>query len=215
MPARHTPTGVRPDLDGARGNGPLYIQGAGEPYLYDYANKSVSLDRGLFAKLIDGQDWALKHALPTTRIHSGTPVFTLTGWVATMGASTFSYVAAGGAHILFPLDLDHQSTLQSVSIGYLPPSGHAAFPGGKPATMPNFDVIRMSALGVPWTIGTAIDASATAGAYEAAHTLTLSGLSESIDITTYTYWLYFQGETGANAIVGTSLFQPKTVSMWP
>lgn len=149
---------------------------------------------------------------PPTRLQGGTPIFSLGGWTATAGASSFSYVAAGGGHIWFPLDLDNTKTLTGVSIRYAPPGGHSAFPGGKPATMPNFDVIRMSAAGVAGTIGSATDASSTVGIYEASHALALTGLSEVIDTTTYTYWLYFQGETGANSITGLSLFQPSTTS---
>lgn len=217
MPARHTPTGVRPDLDGTRGHGPLFVQGAGEPYLYTYANKSADTDKGLFAKLIDFCDWILKQSMPTMRLHTGAPGGLQTAWAPGGLSSNFEYVnLVTGPHIWFPLDLDHGSTLNSVSIGLRGAIGHAAFPGGAPVGMPNLEVIKVSALGVGTLIGSAtIDASPDVATYEAAHVLTVSGLSEVINVGTHTYWAYFQGEYSTNAIAGSVVYQPKSVSVWP
>jgi hypothetical protein len=151
---------------------------------------------------------------PLTRLHTGTPGALQTAWAPGGLANAFEYVnLVTGPHIWFPLDLIHTSTLTSVSIGLYGAIGHAAFPGGKPQNMPNLVVIKMSATGVGAAIGSlVIDASANVGDYEANHVLTSSGLSEVIDVTNFTYWAYFQGENGTNALAGTRVYQPRSVS---
>lgn len=103
-----------------------------------------------------------------------------------------------------PLHVPNGCTLASVVTLIHPGSGHSAFPGGAPANMPTLQVFKTQA-GTSTQIGTTTtDASATAGAFQSAHILTVS-LSEVVDRTLKRYYAVLTSELGTNALPGTVL----------
>lgn len=89
--------------------------------------------------------------------------------------------------------------LNSVTVIIKPAGAH----GGLPGTMPTLSVWRWDPTTETNTqLGsTTTDTSASVGVYEGAHTLTVSGLTETIDTETGTrFYALFTGESGANAV---------------
>ncbi len=110
----------------------------------------------------------------------------------------------------FPLDLPDGSTFNSVSVRYTGATGHGAFPGGAP-TMPTFVLKKMDLNGAATTFGaTSTDTSASAGAYETAHSITQLAINEVINRATYRYILEFTSEGGGNFIADALLYSITT-----
>lgn len=173
--------------------------------------KEVSLSAGTLRSMLQYiADNMVAHR--ATTFHAGAPSFTLGAWVATAATHAFSYVQATGGHMWMPLDkLTHGATLTGVSVGVTPPGSHV----GLPVTMPNFDLIKRDQYGVCTVIATVTDSSPDLATYEVAHPVASPVLSAAIDLATYDYWLYFQGETGTNGLTGLVVGPPKTTSAWP
>jgi len=78
--------------------------------------------------------------------------------------------------------------------------GHSALP----ADMPHVTLKRIDLSDIATSIGSQVtDTSATVGAYQAAHSISLSSLSEVVDTSTRRYFLQLTTESGANATSGT------------
>jgi hypothetical protein len=104
--------------------------------------------------------------------------------------------------------LPKSGVLTQLELFFAGAPGHAAFPGGAPATMPKLSLWRKHAqtAGAATSLGTATDASATEAIYEGVHGLSITGLTEAISHSSDNrYYLTFEGETGANSIVGLIL----------
>lgn len=101
-----------------------------------------------------------------------------------------------GHNIAASLDVTHGATLSSVSVS-IHPDSH----GSLPANMPFLRVYKTAfATGTATQIGsTATDSSANTTAYDAAHTITVGGLTEVIDRSAYSYHTEFFAESGANS----------------
>lgn len=115
-----------------------------------------------------------------------------------MGENFILTANTTGAALELPLGImPHGATLNSVSIQFQGASGH----GGLPAGMPTIKVYRKGATTiVPTQIGsTATDTSANVAAYEAVHKIEATALAHTVDVATNTYFLVFNGESGANA----------------
>lgn len=100
-----------------------------------------------------------------------------------------------------PLPLPHGVVLTAVSVRVMGATGHAGLPG----TMPTIHVIR-HVMPAHTSLGTASDTSASVGAYEDVHSITVSGLNVTIDRTLYRYSVRLHGETGANFVLGLKAF---------
>lgn len=88
-------------------------------------------------------------------------------------------------------------------------SGHGALP----ATMPTFALYERTIAGVgspPTLIGTVTDTSATTGAYETPHLLTLTFAERAILASTQ-YLFVITGEAGANSKVGLEVYQAEVI----
>lgn len=112
--------------------------------------------------------------------------------------------ATGSAFVaIFELPLLKKATLTNVRVVLVGAAAHPALP----ATMPKIRLYRQ-ATGVntaPVQIGSdATDGSASTAAYQAAHEVALTGLSETIGVG-YRYLLWVYGETGANALPGLTV----------
>jgi hypothetical protein len=70
-----------------------------------------------------------------------------------------------------------------------------------PATMPILTVVR-HVIPAHTSIGSSTDSSASVVAYEATHSITVSGLSETVDRTLYRYSARLEGEAGSNFVAG-------------
>jgi hypothetical protein len=102
------------------------------------------------------------------------------------------------------LNVPHECTIDRIKVHITPPTGHAAFPGGAPANMPRFRVLRQAPGDAgPTVVHTTTDASASVAVYEAAHYLDSgAGLGIVVNRSTNSYWLSVEGEGYTNAIAG-------------
>lgn len=205
----YTPTATFPDLDGTGGTGPLQLPQDNDPYLYDTHYISSSPKNGLFGKLINGLYFLKGQVNPSSMaLDVGAGFSAAAGsWDFTVGTLDFWWeaIANAGASLSCALDIPHKAVVTSVSLALRGAQGHSAFPGGVPQFMPVLTLIKKTKLGVASTVGTVTDTSASAGVYEAAHLLTITGAPlVTIDRTTYSYHLMLAGEHGTNAVVGGS-----------
>lgn len=103
-------------------------------------------------------------------------------------------------HVLtIPLNhLPARCTITSVQVWIDGGTGHAGVPSG----LPSFELIKSNASdGTATSEGSVTDSPGSVAAYESAHSLTLGGLNLTVDQNTI-YYVYFQGEGGANAVAG-------------
>jgi hypothetical protein len=130
--------------------------------------------------------------------HHCQPYLVDTGeWTVLQGAMASN--VSQGTYIYVPLDLPHGATLTSVVV-YLHPAGAH---GALPANMPKIRVSRVGIGGTETVIGAeTADGSALVVTYEAAHAISVSGLSEVIDRSASRYLVRLQAESGANFIAG-------------
>lgn len=125
-----------------------------------------------------------------------------TGASDVLGAAQWYVLASGrpaqilaAAPVFFPLDVPHGATLTAVSIAVDPDSSHGTMTG---VTRPTLEVLKVDSAGAETLVGTQLDTNVLLAAYEAAHTIAVSGLSETINRSTYTYVAVLRGEDGAN-----------------
>lgn len=92
------------------------------------------------------------------------------------------------------LDLPHGQTLKGVAVN-INPTNVVALPG----TMPQFAVwsTKIDGTDAAFVSSLAIDSSGSTGAYNAAHDISVSGLSIAIDRSQYVYYLVMSGSSGA------------------
>jgi hypothetical protein len=100
------------------------------------------------------------------------------------------------------------STLTSVTVTLAGASysGAAGHGGSLPATMPTLKLYRQDQGSPPAQTqigGTTTDSSANAAAYDAAHSVTISGLSEAV-VQTKQYYLLLTGEASTNSVANTT-----------
>lgn len=103
---------------------------------------------------------------------------------------------ASGGTLDIPLEgLPHGNVLQSVVLRWQGAGGHGALP-----TMPSIELFKVNFDGTQTSLGSQADTAADVTAYEAVHSISLTGLSETIDYGTARYVLTVTGETGANFV---------------
>lgn len=102
------------------------------------------------------------------------------------------------APIFVPINPPVGSTIKSVNVRYQGAAGHA----GLPASMPVVSLLKTTiATGGLSTVATQADTSANTTAFQAAHSITIGGLSEAVTGVA-TYNVQIDAESGANALVG-------------
>jgi hypothetical protein len=135
--------------------------------------------------------------------HPGTKTRTVRSMlhnVSQAKADTASISMATGDTVEQVLDLPDGAVLTQV-VGYIKPGGHSALP----ATMPTLQVAKLditTGVGVGVVGGPVTDSSANTTAYDPAHGITVSGMSEVIDNTHYLYLVTLLNESGANSAGG-------------
>jgi hypothetical protein len=116
-----------------------------------------------------------------------------------------SVAGVGAAEITFAAS-PRVGTLTSIALSVKGAGGH----GGLPGTMPNISIYReVPGAGGSTLLGTQSDTSASTGAYETLHTITVAGLTEALTQTNL-YRLVVLGETGANAATGLLVYSFST-----
>lgn len=179
-------------LDGA--NGGSYTLGAnivltGNGFVIDYLRMS-------------GTNKVLVTSRSITRIISYPPTSRYTGgafdWTSEQYGKFTAAALAGSLEI--PLYAPHNSTVTTIAVHIDPAGAHV----GLPANMPSIDIVSVDGLGNVTSLATATDTSVNVAAYEVAHTITATGLSIVMNRNTNRYAIRLVGESGANALVGTS-----------
>lgn len=102
-------------------------------------------------------------------------------------------------HLTYRLDLPHGSVLTALSVQLKAAGAHV----GLPAVMPSLALLRISLVDFTsgWsTQGTQSDTSASVAIYQTLHSLTISGLSITVDRGQYAYYARLIGESGTNAL---------------
>lgn len=137
-------------------------------------------------------------ATATDRVVRQAPIFVTTEYsidrdyqLTTLGTSV--------ALATWPLDVPHGATINSVSVKVIGAGGHGALP----ATMPCVKFRKWNISTASGTVSSGTnDGSASVGAFEAAHTITRSGIAEVVNNSTTRYGVQFESEGGANAVAG-------------
>lgn len=139
-------------------------------------------------------------------------VFTNSAWA---GDVSGVFAAINGSpttqiqHFGYEIDVPQGANIVSATIYMQPNGGHAAFPGGKPATLPTVKIYRFTlATGALTALATTTDPNTgSAGAYETYSGITATiGTDEFADHSRFRYTLVLATESGANALDGTRVF---------
>lgn len=114
-----------------------------------------------------------------------------------------SNIGAAGSLLLPVTNLVDGATITGYSVrlagkSYTAAAGHV----GLPATLPTAALFRLDDLSNT-QLGTASDTSGTQAAYDSAHVLTATGLTEVV-AETRQYFVLLTGEAGANAVANTT-----------
>ena len=173
--------------------------GTGTRLTHDQMNQ---LDTNV-SKAIDGSVGALEIAarsgLVRTVADQGMPR-DIVNWTRSNAGNWSCTTLGGGQSLYFKLRLPHGSTLTSLTAYYRGSPGHAALP----ATMPGLrlDAQNLATGAVTFSLVAVTDSSPNVAAFEAWHTITLSGLSYVISRTTEALYAVVTTEANANAQVG-------------
>ncbi len=145
------------------------------------------------------------------RVSAGAPmVDDFTKW---LGSSPFlNCLVNTKQDLYFPVHLPNGSTWTQAFAYFLGAAGHAAFPGGKPATLPVMRAVRFNPLTATiGVIASVTHPAASLGQFEAIYALPLTGMTEVVDATTYNYFIKVETEGGANAIAGDQVYGAQVV----
>ncbi|WP_437992208.1 hypothetical protein [Sorangium sp. So ce145] len=192
----------------------------------------ISHLRDNFAKLTDPNTWTAAQTFQaavsflaavtmtdltlsgTSRLKLGSRAVNRRARASVVGASGFTADAGGfvtqsstsDANVTWEIDVPHGSTLTGAYI-MVQPNTH----GSLPAVMPRLRVMRTSSNEITLqTVGSsAPDASGSTGAYNVAHPITVSGLSEVVDRSQYNYFVKLEGEASTNSMTGLQAGAPK------
>jgi hypothetical protein len=117
---------------------------------------------------------------------------------------------ASAGRLIIPVPMPARGKVTGVTCDVKAAAAHA----GLPATMPALALLRQPADGSTVTVvASASDTSANTTAYQAAHQTSLGVLAHTV-LTTGTYYVRYEGETGANSLAGLQLYRI-TVTLAP
>ncbi len=156
------------------------------------ANRTTNVRKG-----VQGVASSLTARIPLVPVFNSSSIFVFntassgSGWIqSSLAASDFRFMLPH--HIVGKLD----QVIAHVSGGT--PGQHAGLPTGKP-NVSLFSVDLTTVTGTTTNIGSANDASATLAAYEAAHTIAITGIAQTLSATSE-YFIKFSGESGTNSL---------------
>lgn len=162
-----------------------------------------------------GVDVAFSSARTYTRVAKGILHIDGTIWqpTGTAGAG-FPYLVvqsititplALADHLVYAIDPHDGATITAVTARVK----GGPLMGGLPANTPIVTLYRVDlTLGTVTSVGAQTDTSANIAAYQALHTVTISGLSEVVDSTKYAYLVRVQGDTGSGGTFGSEFYAP-------
>ncbi|WP_437310007.1 hypothetical protein [Sorangium sp. So ce388] len=104
------------------------------------------------------------------------------------------------AYIIYWLDIPHGATLTAVSVDVFGASGHSSLPTGTDRA--HLEVGRVISPTGDVGLGDAYDASASVGAYEGDHPITVSVAAHVVNRQTGRYYALVRGERGTNFVAG-------------
>lgn len=108
--------------------------------------------------------------------------------------------------VVYEVVVPDGATITAISMRVQGAAGHAALPG----VLPQFEFWKVNlASGTQTLIDTRADGSGSVGIYETLHPVTMSPLAEVADTADYKYLVRFQGEAGANFVVGMVGIAPR------
>jgi hypothetical protein len=133
-----------------------------------------------------------------SRVVDHSPIYADADWTRSTDDGVLLAIDNGVRKIGIPLHLPDGATLTGVHV-YIDPAGSHA---GLPSTKPAIQVTRIKVTdNTKTTLGSVTtDGSATVGAYEAPHAISVTGLSSVVDRTIYRYVVELANETGTNAL---------------
>ncbi len=146
-----------------------------------------------------------------TRMCMGAPmVDDFTKW---LGSSPFlNCLVVTKQDIYFPVQLPDGATWVQAFAYFQGATGHAAFPAGKPATMPVMRACRFDpATGTIGVIASVTDPSASVAVYEAIHALTIVGMAEVVTAATKNYFIKVETEGGLLGLAGDQIYGVQVV----
>lgn len=148
---------------------------------------------------VNSGSFALTSLVTDVRVMNTTPSANPAWWEATT-AGQWTNLSLGTS-LVIPLQVPNGATLTEVEVRITGAAAHAGLPG----TMPSIIVRRFdTSSGLGFTLGSATDSSGTVGAFQSSHSITVSGLSHTIDRTINRYYVQLIAENGANALVGAT-----------
>lgn len=159
---------------------------------------------------ISGSTHLLYHSRSITRVLQSTPAphcstANTADWDSKSDGNWFHTrpldpVIGGPGVIYHPLNLPHGQLLTAISVYIQGAAAHAALP----AIMPQIFIKKRNVVtDVVTTISNVSDPSATTALLQSHHAISATGLTETVDNSTYYYFIELWSESGANALVGT------------
>jgi hypothetical protein len=222
MVACHVMTGEQLTVDAG---GTLYVAATGELRLWGELNVKntgqIDLESGSELNLLSGCQ--MNVADPTDIVAT---TYTRSFYLTPLGGSAnglyaFNVVSAFGTNLAWAQSgtgagdhfqvglygISRRATVTAVVAHCKAAGGH----GGLPGTPPNVRFGQLNVTtGVITNIGSAADPSGTVGAYQAYHTIPISGLTQSL-YTSNPYVVSVKGESGANALAGFEVYSIELV----
>lgn len=124
-------------------------------------------------------------------------------WTVGTGG-TQTNTSTGGVLDGFMDRLSNGNVLTEVRIGITPAGTHISVPG----TRPSLSLYRVDGYGVAALVGSATDTTEMP-TYNDPHELAIAGLTETVDLSLYSYSLLFNGEGGSSSLAGLIVGVPK------
>lgn len=122
--------------------------------------------------------------------------------VGLSGKGAWKQGATSGV-VTFPLTIPHASTITAIRAKIEPATTHPGLPGG----LPFWQLYEVDPINRTTTVlQLANDPSVSLGGYETPHEISATGLAITVDKQNKTYFVKFQGENGANFVIGSFLW---------
>ncbi len=139
------------------------------------------------------------------------PLYKAGDWDTAAGASWYVVQAVTGKTLTIDVELPDGCVVNEFHAILDGAPAHGALPGAMPSVaLVKTDFTSGSVL-VPTIVSTQTDTSASVAAYELAHTVSKTGLTETVTRSTHRYFIAITGEGGANFVAGLAVYAVKVV----
>lgn len=148
---------------------------------------------------VNSQSFNISSLVTDVRVMNTTPNAGPTHWECTTAGQWVNLSI--GTNLFIPIQVPNGATLTTVEVRLTGAGSHAGLPGTMPlVTVRRFD----TSSGLGFTLGSASDPSGSVGTFQGSHSITVSGMSHTIDRTVNRYYVQLTAENGANALVGAT-----------